>query len=150
MKLPEEGPDTVAHYLDHVYGKGLPTDSFKQDTCPGEVYDVLTEMFALGERLQDVEIRNVIIKEIFRFTTVGHHYYPDARHIRNIYECTTANSPARRMMVDMFVYVGGEHRFVEDHHPVFLQELARVLMREMNNSTLPCRSQKLVARDYVI
>lgn len=64
IKLPEEKPDIVAFYLDYTYSERLPTDSTKRNNRNGKVYDVLADLYALGERLQDDKIRNVVIDEI--------------------------------------------------------------------------------------
>ena len=53
IKLPEEKPEVVAQYLDFVFAKGLPTRSTKDDCRNGTVYEVLGELYGLGERLLD-------------------------------------------------------------------------------------------------
>jgi hypothetical protein len=146
VKLPDEQPDIVVQYLDHCYGRGLPTASkLSLDPAQGRVYEVLTELFALGERLLDSDIRNAIINEIIRFTTsgtLGGLYYPGARAINNIYNCTTATSLARRLMVELYVTAGRKDWFTDDLHPTFVMDLGKELMAEVHNSTLFCRSRK--------
>jgi hypothetical protein len=146
VKLPDEQPDVVAQYFDYIYGRGLPTASkWYADPAMGRVYEVLTELFALGERLLDSKIRNAIINEIIKFTTAHTMegvYYPGARAINNIYDCTTAASPARRLMVELYLTAGKKDWFTDELHPAFLLDLGKELMSEVQSSTLACRSRK--------
>lgn len=96
----------VAQYLDYAYRRVLPTDSTKDDSKDGEVFCVLTELFALGERLLDSTIRNSIIEDIIRFTKIGDCIHPGDVAISNIYDNTTTASPARRLLVDLYLYRG--------------------------------------------
>jgi hypothetical protein len=146
VNLSDEQPEIVAQYLDYCYSKRLPTASKPSlDPAQGRVYAVLTELFALGERLLDSDIRNAIINEIIRFTTsgtLGGLYYPVARAINNIYNCTTAASPARCLMVELYITAGRKDWFTDDLHPTFVMDLGKELMAEVQNSTLSCRSSK--------
>jgi hypothetical protein len=152
IKLPEEKPDLVAFYLDWLYGKGLPTDSTKRDSRNGKVYDVLADLYALGERLQDDKIRNIIIDEVVRFSNLfgretGRNYPLDYAII-TIYETTTAGSPARRLLVELFV-TDGEAKWVREiSQPEFLCDLATASMAELHNSGLPCRFRRVLGKDY--
>jgi hypothetical protein len=111
IKLPDEKAELVAQYLDWVYGKGLPTRNTKNDCQKGDVYDVLAELYGLGERLLDSTLRNAIVKEMVRFTKLGGpgaeiQWFPESTAINTIYECTTAISPVRRLLGDLFVIKG--------------------------------------------
>jgi len=127
IKLPEEKPEIVAQYLDYVLGEGLPTRSTKNDCREGAVYDVLGELYGLGERFLDSQLRNAIIDEIVRFTTVGGYprVYPQDDAINTIYECTTDGSPARRLLVFWFVTNGKENWVTDSLYPDFLRDLAK-------------------------
>lgn len=145
VKLPDEKPEVVARYLDFIYGKGLPTGPDKEDPHRGRVYEVLTELFALGERLLDSAIRNCIIKNIIQYTKIHTSdgcYYPNARAINNIYNCTTAASPARLLMVELYVSAGSKDWFTDELHPAFLLDVGKELMSEVQRSTLVCRTRK--------
>ena len=152
IKLPEEKPDIVAYYLKFIYSKELPTDCTKNNSRNGKVYDVLAELYALGERLQDDEIRNVVIDEIVRFSklvarvTGGH--YPLDRAITTIYESTPEGSPARRLLVELFV-TNGEGKWVREiSQPEFLCDLATASISELHNSRFPCRFRRVLGKDY--
>lgn len=143
IKLPEEEPEIVEQYLDYVLGKGLPTDSTKMDPREGEVYAILTMLFAFGERVLDSRLRNAIIAEFIRFTTIpapdGSYIYPSQYDVNNIYNCTTSASPSRRLTVDLYMRAG-DTTWVEDTlHPAFLKDLAEALMLQVQTSGLPCR-----------
>lgn len=153
IKLPEEEPEIVAQYLDYVLGKGLPTDSTNLD-ARGEVYTTLTMLFAVGERVLDSGLRNAIIAEIIRFTTilvVGPTYvFPNALQINNIYNCTTSASPARRLMVDLFMLAGNTTWLVDTLHPAFLKDMAEALMLQVQTTELPCRIWQKAAEEYSV
>jgi len=154
IKLPEEEPEIVAQYLDYVLGKGLPTDSTKMDPRDGEVYWTLTILFAFGERVLDSKLRNAITAEIIRFTTIpapdGSYILPSELPINNIYNCTTSASPARRLMVDLYMHVGDTTWVVDTLHPAFLKDLAEALMLQVQTSALPCRISLKSAEQYSI
>jgi hypothetical protein len=155
IKLPEEKPELVAQYLDWVYGKGLPTRSTKNDCQKGDVYDVLAELYALGERLLDFTIRNAIIKEMVRFTKLGDedeetHWFPNNTATNTIYECTSAASPARRFLVDLFVINGKPDWIQGALHSELLRDLAKAFLSELDASDLNCRSRVMQAKDYYV
>jgi hypothetical protein len=153
IKLPEEDTETMTFYLDFLYGKGLPTDSTKDNSCEGEVYHVLTQLFALGERLLDSSIRNACIKEIVRFTTIASpdvRYFPNDLAVNNIYNSTTAKSPARRLMVDFFVTSGNDKWVNSELHPEFCQDLATEFLAQVKSTTHPCRARKVKAKSYLV
>ena len=152
IKLPEEKPDLVAFYLDYLYGKGLPTDNTRYNSRNGKVYNVLADLYALGERLQDDTIRNEVIDEIVRFSKVsdrdtGRHYPLDYA-VTTIYESTTAGSQARRLLVELFV-TNGEAKWVREiSQPEFLCDLATASIAELHSSGLPCRFRIVLGKNY--
>ena len=154
VKLPEERPELVATYLDFILGKGLPTNSTRMDPQNGYVYMVLTVLFAFGERFLDSTLRNAILAEIIRFTTIlpanGSYIYPDATHINTVYHCTTSASPARRLMVDLYMYAGNTAWVNDALHPAFIRDLAAALMLQVQNSNLPCRIYRKSREEYSI
>jgi hypothetical protein len=149
VKLPEEKPETMALYLMFIHGYGLPTEPIEDHSCQGKVYDVLTELYALGERLLDSTLRNATIREIVRFTTVQISTYPHEESINNIYNSTTATSPARRLLVDLYVQNGCETWVGVTLHLEFY-ELAKALMVECSISQESRRWHELCADDYLV
>lgn len=153
VKLPEEKLETMTFYLDFLYGKGLPTDFTKEDTREAKVYELLTELFALGERLLDSVIRNATVKEIIRFATIpskATRWFPNQTAISNIYNSTTATSPARRLLVALYVSNGHEGWIGPALHPVFCQELVKALLTHARSSSIPSFGQELTADDYLV
>lgn len=150
IKLPEEKPEVVAQYLDFVFAKGLPTRSTKDDCRTGAVYEVLGELYGLGERLLDSRLRNAIIDEFVRFTKVGGypHCYPQADAINSIYECTTDGSPARRLLVFWFITNGKEDWVTDSLHYDFLRDLAMAAIAQFYECGLKFRFQYAQAEDY--
>jgi hypothetical protein len=159
VKLPGEKSEVVVQYLDFCYGKGLPTDTTQGDSHCGAVHTVLTELYALGERLLDCKIRNEILREIVAFTATPSPdicYFPSSRAINNIYNSTTTTSPARRLFVDIYVSRGYGKCFESEHclpeyHPAFLLDVAKALMVRVQQSSLslPWRGQPAKADSYV-
>lgn len=152
IKLHEEEPAIVAQYLDFTVGKGLPTDSTRMDPQEGEVYAVLAKLFAFGERMLDSALRNTIIAEIIRFTKVvsihGRTIYPGLEPVSTIYNCTPPASPARRLMVDLYVHAANTTWFTDTMHPAFLRDLGEALMLQVQSSHLPCRLYLRTAEEY--
>lgn len=152
IKLHEETPELVAFYLDYQYGKGLPTDSTRNNSRNGKVYDVLAELYALGERLQDDHIRNVIIDEIVRFSRMSSResglHLPLDHAVTTIYESTTAESPARRLLVELFVTNGKGKWVKEITQPEFLCDLATAALSEIHKGRLPCQYRIVLGKDY--
>lgn len=157
IKLPEEQPDIMAQYLGFAYGQKLPTDNTRDDCQCGEVYSVLTELYVLGERMLDSTIRNAIIKEILRFTTLqtedGQEIYPGDIAICTIYDGTCESSPVRRLLVDLCVAAGSFQWLADTTHPVYLLELGQALLKEvtkMGGTAGSSRSCVLTADDYLL
>jgi hypothetical protein len=150
IKLLEEKPAVVAQYLDFVLNEGLPTRFTKNDYREGAVYDLLGELYGLGERILDSPLRNAIIHEIVRFTTVGGYprCYPQDDAINTIYECTTNGSPARRLLVFWFITNGKENWVTDDLHPEFLRDVAKASISQFHNCGLKFRFQFAKAEDY--
>ena len=155
IKLPSEKAELVAQYLDWVYGKGLPTRNTKNDCQKGDVYDVLTELYGLGERLLDSTLRNAIVKEMVRFTKLGGpiaetQWLPNSTATNTIYECTTATSPVRRLLVDLFVIKGKPDWVNDDLHIEFYRDLSKASLSELHASALGCRARVVQSKDYFV
>lgn len=116
IKLPDEGPQVVTHYLSYTYSKCLPTDVFTAEfmgTFPeesDEYYQLLADLYVAGERLLDETICGAIIKEFIRLTSLtdesAKRYCSMKEAVSIIYRGTTAGSPARRLMVNIHLAYG--------------------------------------------
>jgi hypothetical protein len=164
VKLPDEDPQVVAHYLSYTYSKCLPTDIFSADfmgTFPeesDEYYQLLAELYVRGERLLDETIRGAIIKEFIRLTSLtdksSQRYCPMKEAVSIIYRGTTAGSPARRLTVDIHLAYGTtkwldstcEASFVLD---VAQRFYAKFDQHSTSNTIGQLRSVTLQATEYI-
>jgi hypothetical protein len=149
VKFPEGDPETVTFYLDFLYGKGLPTYSTKSGS-DSESHCILAELYVLGERRMYSKIQNATLNEILRLTRVGKRYYPDFPAIDIIYKSTTATSPARRLLVDLYVSHGTATLIWTGMHPVFCQELAMALLTEVQSNTFLFRFRELIIDEHLV
>lgn len=115
IKLEEEHVQEVAQYLDYLYEGELPTQKtvlIEQIAAEDwDEYNVLCNLYTLGERLVDIPMRNAIIRETVRLMSLadddnGHSWFPSWTTAAWLYENTTEGSPMRRLLVDMFVVSG--------------------------------------------
>lgn len=70
IKLPEEQPHVVSHYLRYIYGERLPIEMLSTNILSGiylqpkDYFELLAELYVLGERLMDESIRTAVLKEL--------------------------------------------------------------------------------------
>lgn len=164
IKLPDEDPQVMTHYLSYAYSKCLPTDIFTKDflgTFPeesDEYYQLLAELYVLSERLLDETIRGALIKEILRLAKLtdkeSKQYHPKGEAVNIIYRGTTAKSPARRLMVDFHIAYGTTKCFVATCEAGFVLDVAQKLYAKFDeytggNNIATLRSVKLEASEYL-
>ncbi|KAH7085231.1 hypothetical protein BKA63DRAFT_559873 [Paraphoma chrysanthemicola] len=89
------------------------------------------ELYVLGERLMDLEFQDAIMSAMIARCEID---WPSNIEVCIIYEGTTAASPARRLMVDIFCREGDEDWIDSedgDKLPIdFHRDLARALMKK--------------------
>lgn len=96
IQLPEHDPDLLNVYLQWLYGD---LSSFE---TPNPILDprtVLAMLYVTGEKLQDRRFRDFIISRIVEQNQKN---VPSLFAIDVIYNGTPQNSPARRLMVDLW------------------------------------------------
>lgn len=157
IKLPEESLELMQDYIGHLYGVKLPTRVLVTGSC--EVndghYEALGRLYVLGERMLDTKYQNKIICEFFRLTQVCN-YYPVGSCINVIYEGTTPESPARRMLLDFATEHGSESWFDTALHTApgqeYLLDLSKALFQEMaaRESANDFRRLPMKAEDYFV
>lgn len=104
IKLSEESPQVVSHYLDYTYTKSLPADTISSE--PADTFtervngyqELLAELYVLGERLLDTSIKNAVIREIIRLASLPKRMCPTKVAVNTIYRGTTAVARARQLM----------------------------------------------------
>lgn len=156
IKLPEDDPETVGQYLDHLYRKILPMEMEWSANHAEAIYFALARLYAYGERVLDRDIRDSIAERFVIFTSVinlnlpRHLYYPGPGAIEIIYEGTTEASPMRRLLVDMYVLHGSKEWLVPKLHPEFCQDVAREFMRRAEDGVHERSGKMMSGADYYI
>lgn len=145
IDLSNEPPSLATHFLEWHSTKKISTlqrpcwASQSEKNAPDYVEKTtldtehLALCYGLGERLQNVAYRNAILRTI-RHYVVEESLFPSDRSVAIIYENTEKGSPARKMMVDFWAYVGnGEWLEGESVRssvcPEFLEDLVVALLR---------------------
>ena len=160
INLPGDDTETVTSYLTFTYGSGLPTATLKAVPAGGpgpKSWISLVKLYILGERLLDTSLRNAVIKEIARMSSLadgkGVTYFMGRSISSMCYDGTPTGSPLRRMVVDKHISAGRQDWIShEQDHPVFLAELSQALLAKVAArqpyAEFVCRQLK--AEDYLI
>lgn len=160
INLPEDDTETVTNYLTFTYGSGLPTATVK--AMPGGgledgLWTSLVKLYILGERLLDTSLRNAVIKEIARLSSLvsgkGVRYFMSPSTSSMCYDGTPTGSPLRRMVVDRYISAGQQVWIGHgEDHPVFLAELSQALLAKVAARQPYAEFVKihLKAEDYLI
>jgi hypothetical protein len=145
IKLPDECPHLVTHYLNYVYCKCLPTDivtpASKHDFVQNsdQHYQLLAKLYVLGERLLDRSVRGAAINEIIRLANIYDNAWtrhcPGKETVKTIYRGTPARSPARRLMVDCHVALGTGGFFDSTCEAEFVLDVVQSMYHKMIAST---------------
>jgi hypothetical protein len=125
IKLPDETPLIMGYYIEHMNGFELPTHTFTTGPSIRDpeqpAYELLANLYVLGERMLDPKYQNKIMHEFFRLVhfesssniqTDGTSWL-GAKAVNIIYQGTTTGCPARRMLVNFaankghFNHLGG-------------------------------------------
>lgn len=159
IKLPEESPEIMAQYLNHLYSAKLPTKVFTTQN-PGQHknarYECLAELCVLGERMLDRSLRNAVIREILRLrllicsNTIS--FSPATKTVNIIYKSTSAGSPARRLLVGLNVRFARETWHSADADPAFLYYLTQALLAQIgaHKNCNEWRGLQMSAGDYLL
>ncbi|KAF2121756.1 hypothetical protein BDV96DRAFT_627006 [Lophiotrema nucula] len=96
IDLTDDEPATFQVYSNWLYTERL--------TVPGPSQWLacscrLVQCYVLGEKLMDVKFKNIVIDEMIRRTD---EWIPECDAVKIIYQGTSAGSPARRFLVDIW------------------------------------------------
>lgn len=144
--LPDEDLDTFKSYMHWLYTGNIPTP-LGSEMSKAAPYDALTRLYGLGERLLDGEFQDRVLDTIVveareRIGPIRRLGYPGRKAVSIIYESTPDSSPARRLMVDLYVPHGtGRFNLDADFPAQFLADVAKGLMADRRTSTAT-RQQK--------
>ena len=146
-----------------IYGEGLPSESFKRAEDLGAVdsdldpLGLLINLYKLSERVLNTTIQGAIIKEMVRLVSMetkdGGRLVPSLRGVQEIYKSTTDGSPARRLVVDLYVAYAQPGTFENaDDNPAFLRDVAESLLAKAASRQSPrdFRYRELNADDYLL
>lgn len=115
IDLTHEDPSLVKHYVKWANTRNISTRkrprwvSQHMNSRPDDEEEMILDIeqlalcYGLGERLEDDEYRNALLCTI-RYYVVREDFFPSDRVVAIIYEQTSRNSPARKMMVDFWAY----------------------------------------------
>lgn len=162
IKLPEETCiESFANYLNFAYHEKLPTEeitiiSNEGFKCTEVPYEVLGKIYVIGERMLDESVRNAVVREFIRLTTMKapdeSRRFPGESTITIIYDGTSTGSPMRRVMVDFYATLGIMTWPYKGQHPEFLEDLVEDLQRKIigQKAIRDFRGRELVAEDYLV
>jgi hypothetical protein len=121
INLPAEDPKEMAYYFDLVYARKLPTTVYHGISLFGssqlvlptsyiETLLMLSRLYVLGERILDEPFRNALLYEMTRViafdtSSATRPTGPPPEVVNTIYQGTTANSPARHLLVDWTLHM---------------------------------------------
>jgi hypothetical protein len=161
INLEKELPDSVQYYIENVvHGGRLPTHNVTAGPfCTiGELhYPLLARLYVLGERLLNAKYQNLVIQEIFRLSQLRCgpdriQVFPSSPAVKLIYQGTTPDSPARRLMVDLAVHYSDETWFDAGNDHEYSVDCNKALM-QVKNAQKRDRDFRLVplkVEDYLV
>jgi hypothetical protein len=153
IKLPEEDPATIAHYLSYLYTGKFFTEDITVTVGDGieSCLQLLSSLYVCGERFIDPKFQNVVLKEIIRLTRLPDkdrmHWYPTGEDVNIIYRGTPQGSPGRRLMVDLHVIMGVKEWMDNELEVEFVTDVAKSLYDKV--SGLGFREQDLNIDAYM-
>jgi len=102
IRLPRESVEAFDIYLQWLFSRTVAT---KQDTegKHHKEYMQLVQAYALGDMLQDTTFTNALIDCLIA-KALTTKVYPSIKVVDYLYRYTPDTSPARRLMVDMYVW----------------------------------------------
>lgn len=132
VKLPKDDPATFGIYVNLLYTKQIPTKpTFANSRRVMLEYIHLARLYVLCEKLQDIEGKNSTIHAMLS-TSRDNISVLRPNAIKTIYEGTPESSPARKMLLDMYVEYGNNmslHGGRGNYPKQFLFDLAVQLLQ---------------------
>jgi len=123
VDLTDEDSTIVEIYLKWLYSHNLPTDF-------GSGFHQIFLLYVLGEKLMHCTFQDAVLRGLIE-TCESLQSVPNGSTIKILYNGTTAGSPARQLMVDMYCWRGeakwADNRF-DDAPAEFMRDCMRALM----------------------
>ena len=133
IALPEDDVNTFHTYVQWLYTGKIPCQTDRRPLG----YLALARLYGFGEKVIDKTLKDTVLDAIvactFQANEQGHRTFPMKDTVKTIYKSTSVGSPARRLMVDMYLAHGNEQMVSEKshlNHKAFLQDLSRALLKE--------------------
>ncbi|KAJ4365564.1 hypothetical protein N0V83_008184 [Neocucurbitaria cava] len=155
VDLTDEDPEVFKVYLHWLYMRTLPT-VHRDLNLRGQKheFDQLSNCYILGEKLMDVRFKNAILDGVvdaMNNTPFCTGKMPGEASINIIYSGTSEGSPARRLLVDIWVMYAGENwiKHLTDKLPhEFVLEFSRALLKDKCNGKKDTRRWRTRMEDY--
>ncbi|KAF2167902.1 hypothetical protein M409DRAFT_22049 [Zasmidium cellare ATCC 36951] len=135
IEMQEELPDTIASYLEYIYGGSVSSTSDRDNAHRVEVSVRLLRLYVFGEKIQDDDFCDAVLSMLAtrcdEKDSDERRWYPINEAVHLLYAGTPSGSPARSFLVDMHLQHGNIRWLEVDvkyHHPEFLLDLARQFM----------------------
>lgn len=156
IELPEEDETVMRHYLVWSYEKKLPTshvESLTGNHDSDPCYSILARLYVCAERLGNRVIQRDLIAELIRLTTIWKKELvcpPPMDSVNTIYRGTSAESKARRLIVDIHLKFGEEKLLTPNFDMPFILDLAKAAMEMLHEVKEPYDSffEELKAANY--
>ncbi|XTI83318.1 hypothetical protein V2W45_1464624 [Cenococcum geophilum] len=135
LKLPDDKPENIKVYVAWLYSNRIFTKPEGEvDKTSTVEYDGLFGAYVFGDKIQDSDFKDAIIDAIIEGSEEDDSYSINSREI---WEYTPPGALIRRLMVDAYVWVGGEAWLEDDVVPDlnqdFLVELGRALYKKIES-----------------
>lgn len=140
IKLSEECPATMAHYLAYSYGGKLFAEDIRSGSLRGDeahiesCFQMLVSLYVCGEHFLNHRIQQSVIKEILRISLNPNecgYRYPTREEVNTMYRGTPEGSPGRRLMVDLQVLMGAKDELTHDLEVAFIIDVAKALHEKL-------------------
>ncbi|KAJ9655667.1 hypothetical protein H2201_008747 [Coniosporium apollinis] len=111
VPLPVDDPDVFSLFVGWLYNCKFSTKNDVGGAEGNREYVMLAKLYVLGDKLQATGFKHSVIDAILGKTVAplqptNHHWHPLGSVIRYLYESTPPASPARCLLVDLYVYHG--------------------------------------------
>ncbi|KAK4626946.1 hypothetical protein CLAFUW4_05214 [Fulvia fulva] len=148
IALPNDEPAVFQLYQDWLYDRKVYTQAGSTD------YKLLINAYIFGERMLDVRFKNAVIRDITRVLRTTSLF--DLTLTNLIYDNTPTDSKLRKLLRDIYAWLGSETWFDEDKLPhainsEFLRDVNREHMRLRRQISLspPFANHLAVSANYI-
>lgn len=153
IKLVDESTEIMRHYIEYVYSGKPPTHDLtvapEARSIVSRHYPLLAEIYIIAERGLDAKCQNVIIRELIRLVKLTQKS-PGVACVDIVYRGTTAESPARRLVVDFATGCINDYWLLIEGtglHEEFWRDLSKALLRKAKTPIDPIKAKNYLVRE---